>query len=322
MRAWLRKLSTVPGPLVLGTVIASEGSAPREVGARMIVASPDETGRGSRPFGTIGGGVLEAQETWFARDLLNKPHEAWRRVVRRTILGPDADQCCGGVVEVLHEVIGVNERLTLNRLVAGCAGVTRPVQSGIAMASAEDVTTFAVAEIDRERQIREPLFGNRGRICIYGAGHVGKALIHVLAPLDFELTCVQDVYEGGDSLQVPPAVVWVNPYDDNSSVPRYAEMADAGSIHLVRTHSHDLDYAICASLLRRNDFAFLGLIGSQTKRARFVQRFRRAGIGDEAIARLVCPIGDACIVGKEPAVIAVAVAAQLLQLTSIRSVNN
>jgi xanthine dehydrogenase accessory factor len=215
-------------------------------------------------------------------------------------------------------VIGDHERAILECLATSSVAVTRPVQSGVAMASSQAVTAFTSAEVDRERQIREPLYGNRGRICIYGAGHVGKALTHVLAPLDFELTCVQDVYEGGDNVQVPPTVIWINPHIENSDAPSFAAKVDPGAIHLIMTHSHDLDYAICDALLRRNDFGFLGLIGSQTKRARFVQRFRRAGIADAAIARLVCPIGDSRIVGKQPAVIAVAVAAQLLQVTETR----
>ena len=77
------------------------------------------------------------------------------------------------------------------------------------------------------------------------------------------------------------------------------------------THAHPVDAALCAAILRRNDFAYLGLIGSQTKRARFVSRWRREAITEEAMARLVCPIGIAGIIGKQPELIALAVAAEL-----------
>jgi xanthine dehydrogenase accessory factor len=80
----------------------------------------------------------------------------------------------------------------------------------------------------------------------------------------------------------------------------------------VLTHQHDLDLRITESILRRGDFAFLGLIGSKTKRQRFVHRFEQRGVAPEAIARMTCPIGLPGIEGKEPEVIAAGVVAQLL----------
>jgi xanthine dehydrogenase accessory factor len=82
------------------------------------------------------------------------------------------------------------------------------------------------------------------------------------------------------------------------------------------THSHALDLAITEAILKRGDFAYLGLIGSKTKRARFLHRFEARGIAPEVLARLTCPIGLPGIEGKEPEVIAVAVVAQLLALSS------
>ena len=80
------------------------------------------------------------------------------------------------------------------------------------------------------------------------------------------------------------------------------------------THSHDLDLRITEAVLRRGDFSFLGLIGSKTKRAQFERRLAERGIPREQLARLTCPIGIPSIRGKEPGVIAIAVAAQLLEL--------
>jgi xanthine dehydrogenase accessory factor len=79
------------------------------------------------------------------------------------------------------------------------------------------------------------------------------------------------------------------------------------------THSHARDQQIVEAVLRRGDFAYLGLIGSATKRARFVARLRAAGIGEAALARLVCPIGAEGIPGKEPGVIALAAAAEIMR---------
>ena len=87
----------------------------------------------------------------------------------------------------------------------------------------------------------------------------------------------------------------------------------AGACYLVLTHSHDLDLRITEAILRRGDFGYLGLIGSATKRARFVHRFEQRGIAADTLARLTCPIGVPGINGKEPEVIALAVVAQLLQ---------
>jgi xanthine dehydrogenase accessory factor len=92
--------------------------------------------------------------------------------------------------------------------------------------------------------------------------------------------------------------------------------ASDGALHLVMTYSHPLDLAICHAVLKRGNFRFLGLIGSQTKRARFIKRLRELGHGEEALSRLTCPIGIPTLPGKEPAIIAISVAAQLLQTTA------
>ena len=87
---------------------------------------------------------------------------------------------------------------------------------------------------------------------------------------------------------------------------------------LVMTHSHELDQNLCEALLRRGDFAWLGLIGSATKQRRFMQRFKEKGLTQAQLARLTCPIGIPDIQSKQPGAIAVSVAAQLLQLREAR----
>jgi len=90
------------------------------------------------------------------------------------------------------------------------------------------------------------------------------------------------------------------------------EKAGAGCIFVVMSHSHTLDEEICHAILQRDDFRFLGLIGSATKRKRFVHRLRQRGIAKDQLERLVCPIGLAGIHGKQPATIALSLAAQLM----------
>ncbi len=148
----------------------------------------------------------------------------------------------------------------------------------------------------------------RLNIGLFGAGHVGKALVRVLADLPCRVTWVDPRPEALPA-NLPPNVVPV----------RIAQPAEAvgalppGSFALVMTHDHQLDFEIVTEALRRPDLV-VGLIGSATKRARFVGRLVRAGIARDRIDGLICPIGLPGIEGKEPAVVAISVVAQILQL--------
>jgi xanthine dehydrogenase accessory factor len=144
---------------------------------------------------------------------------------------------------------------------------------------------------------------------LYGAGHVGRAIATLLAGIDCRVQWIDERDSEFPATPSPPHIerLCVEPVE--------AEVAQAApaAFYLVLTHSHDLDLRITEAILQRGDFAYLGLIGSQTKRARFVHRFEQRGIDAATLARLTCPIGVPGIAGKEPAVIAVAVVAQLLQ---------
>jgi xanthine dehydrogenase accessory factor len=144
---------------------------------------------------------------------------------------------------------------------------------------------------------------------LYGAGHVGRAIVTLLAGIDCRVQWIDERDSEFPPRPLPPHIerLCVEPVE--------AEVAQApsGAHYLVLTHSHDLDLRITEAILRRGDFAYLGLIGSRTKRARFVHRFEERGVPAEAIGRMTCPIGVPGIAGKEPEVIAVAVVAQLLQ---------
>jgi xanthine dehydrogenase accessory factor len=154
-----------------------------------------------------------------------------------------------------------------------------------------------------------PAPGPRFHLQLYGAGHVGRAIVRLLAGIDCRVQWIDERDSEFPPEATPPHIerVCVEPVE--------AEVAQAprGTCFLVLTHSHELDLRITEAILRRGDFAYLGLIGSATKRARFVHRFEERGIAEDALMRLTCPIGVPGIVGKEPEVIAVAVVAQLLQ---------
>jgi xanthine dehydrogenase accessory factor len=157
-----------------------------------------------------------------------------------------------------------------------------------------------------------PLF----HLQLYGAGHVGRAIARVLATLDVQVDWIDEREDEfplalGDGAW--PAHIGKLVGDGAEAEVRHAP---PGAFYLVLTHQHDLDLRITEAILRRGDFAFLGLIGSRTKKQKFIHRFQERGIPAAAIDRMTCPIGLPGITGKEPEVIAVAVVAQLLRQAS------
>jgi xanthine dehydrogenase accessory factor len=145
-------------------------------------------------------------------------------------------------------------------------------------------------------------------VLLFGAGHVGKALARALAPLPLRVRWIDGRADAFPDLAIPgPKVVVSDGLLDE------VDAAPPGAAYLVLTHSHALDSMICAAALQRGDFAYLGLIGSRTKRAQFERGFRDLGIPQGQIDRLVCPIGGGRIRDKRPAVIAALVAAELLE---------
>ncbi len=149
-------------------------------------------------------------------------------------------------------------------------------------------------------------------VALFGGGHVGAALARLLATLPFALRWI-DSREGVFPAEMPPQVECEHSEPVQAAVAQLAP----GSRVLVMSFSHaeDLDIVIaCLKRLRaQDDLPFIGLIGSKTKWATFRHRLEARGYGADELARITCPIGVAGIVGKEPEVIAVAVAAQLLQ---------
>lgn len=173
--------------------------------------------------------------------------------------------------------------------------------------------TLGFSTLDAKAQAAWPLAAPRFHLQLYGAGHVGRAIVRALAPLNVRIDWIDerdDEFPPDEDLPAHTRRIAVDAPE--------AEVRGAtrGAFYLVLTHRHDLDLRIAEAILRRGDFAFFGLIGSQTKRARFIHRFEAMGISAEAIARMTCPIGLAGVEGKEPEVIAATVAAQLLLASS------
>ncbi|MNE03579.1 XdhC and CoxI family protein [compost metagenome] len=153
----------------------------------------------------------------------------------------------------------------------------------------------------------EPLGRARAEVAVFGAGHVGRALVPLLAGLPCRVRWI-DSRVAEFPAQLPPGVERVvseEPVDEVDKLP-------PGSYCIVMTHNHQLDLELAERILRRGDFAYFGLIGSRTKRARFEHRLRERGLAAESIARMRCPLGLPEVRGKLPLEIAIAVAGEVI----------
>lgn len=300
--AGLRAAVARHGRVVRVVIAGLKGSSPREVGAAMLVW---ETGQS----GTIGGGALEFAAANTARG------QRARSTLTRHALGPELGQCCGGAVTLLSEVYEAEDAAALEPDLiarpAGGEGADMPmaVRRLVSRARAQGET---IAPQLVEGWMIEPVHRPARQVWVWGAGHVGRALTDVLAPLpDVSVTWVDTGPERFPDT-VPTSVTVVpaaNPADLVTHAP-------AGAEHLIVTYSHALDLELCHRLLGRG-FIFAGLIGSASKWARFRSRLGALGHKPGQIARITCPIGDPAL-GKHPQQIAVGVAAEFLQRDTAR----
>ena len=158
----------------------------------------------------------------------------------------------------------------------------------------------------------EPLGQPSITVALFGAGHVGQALVRVLEGTGVRVIWIDPRPDALPAAlpQSVSAVTAVDPAGETQFLPR-------GCHVLIMTHSHDLDFAILSAALRRGGFASVGLIGSDTKWARFRRRLADAGIAKDVIEAVICPIGIPGVGGKRPAEIAIATAARLLQQQTV-----
>lgn len=284
---------------VARVVIASHaGSAPRETGTAMLVWEGGQSG-------TIGGGALEHQAAALAREAL----ETGDRLDRMP-LGPALGQCCGGAVVLLTEVWTASRLAGLTgealvRAMPGTAG-EMPLKVANRLRRARHGEVPLAAEAVQGWMI-EPLARPDRQVWIWGAGHVGRALVGVLAPLPGLAITWVDVARARFPDRVTEGVTVLFAERPETLVAQ----APQGAEHLIVTYSHALDLELCHRLLAHG-FARCGLIGSATKWARFRARLGALGHGPGAVARIDCPIGDPAL-GKHPQAIAVGVAAALLR---------
>jgi len=295
---WAERLREGTGPVALVTVLASEGSAPRGAGTRMLVDA-------TASHGTIGGGQFEYRAIEQARAILGEAAGSWR--VQDYPLGPLLGQCCGGRVRLLIEHVDRGRSDWLAEVADGATlhttlhadHVARHVGAGTPIEPSARGERPGIGAIFVER-----LGGLRRPFYLFGAGHVGQAIAARVAGLPIRL-CWFDTRPDYAAL---PGVTQI----EDSRIETCIADAPADAALLILTHDHALDYRLTRAALAAGPFALVGLIGSATKRARFLTRLAADGIADPA--RLACPIGLPGITGKEPEVIALSALAQILAL--------
>lgn len=330
--AAIRSIQTT-GSVVRIMLASVRGSAPREPGTSMLVDSNDIVG-------TIGGGQLEWSAIAAARNMLTDCSSPVAQL-QKLILGPQLAQCCGGAVQVWFERFGVADLPVLRAIDEAAARTAAILVTELTDTTVERRVMTAAETPRASRRIDFLAFDERAQqmvradknielldehdsitlrerldrplpaFWLFGAGHVGQAVARVLTALPVQLTWI-DSRATMLPVDVAPSVS-VKFADDP-----VATVADAppGTRFVVMTHSHALDYRLCKAVLDRGDHAWLGLIGSTSKSVRFRSRLLSDGITQDRVANLICPIGVSGIDSKLPAVIAVSVAAQLLQTLS------
>jgi xanthine dehydrogenase accessory factor len=293
---------------VLVTVCVVKGSAPREPGAKMLVWHDSQDG-------TVGGGKLEFTLLEQARRMLDAGHR-WR--FQNYPLGPLLGQCCGGHVGLLLERLDVESMKWLADIAEaetaaapycvvsqlGAAAISKQVARGMTgdePVSVRHATGKSVTGALGEGTTIIEHMTPRPRLLMFGAGHVGRALAPIAASLPFHL----DWFDTRPEFGGPCVTITDDPIGAVRDAP-------PGTFALIFTQSHALDYNLTRAVLARGDFAYCGLIGSATKRARFEKRLAADGIPRARLASLTCPIGEIGLRSKLPQVMAVAIAAELL----------
>jgi len=278
-------------------IAATHGSSPREVGAAMLVWPDGQSG-------TIGGGELEYRLADAAR------RQTARVRLTRHALGPEMGQCCGGAVEALTEIYDRAAQEALE----GQSVIARPVTGDDTKMPLSLRRLLGLARSGGRPPVPQLTDGwmiesvalPSTLLWVWGAGHVGRAIVAAAAPLpDVEITWV-DTSERRFPDAVPDGVTAVPARDPA----RLAARAPLDAHHLILTYSHALDLALCHALLTHG-FASCGLIGSATKWARFRKRLGALGHTDAQISRIDCPIGDPSL-GKHPQAIALGVVTGLV----------
>lgn len=268
---------------VLVSIQSSQGSVPREVGAWLAVF-PDVA------YNTLGGGHFEFEAMAQARQWLAQgraaPPTSWAAM----------PGCAAGAPQAAPVF---TRRIALGPSLGQCCGGAVVLQ-------------FEWLDASARASLAARLMPERSPLALFGGGHVGQAIVRAALPLPFSVHWI-DSRDGVFPAGLPR---WVST-EHSEPVQAAVSGLASGAAVLIMSFSHAEDLDVLAACLKRQreraDLPFIGLIGSRTKWATFAHRLRDRGFSPAELARVVCPIGLPGIRGKQPAVIAAAVVAQLLQ---------
>lgn len=293
--------------MVLVMITEDAGSTPRDSGTWMLVGH-------DRTYGTLGGGQLEKIAEEEAIRLLNSAVSKQRSILR-CLLGPDAQQCCGGAVNLAFELLNSSAMDWLRKAKKSINDDTQDaVLFPISEPTAMPMIISAEPKVSTTSGMHlQSLADQRPWLFLFGAGHVGCSVCAIASQLPIRVL-VLDARSSRRALVPTANNVTVAGMDDPKLC---VEQIPGNASALVMTHSHELDYVLCRALLERLDLRFIGLIGSRSKAARFRHRLQREGIRPQLIKRLTSPIGEAGPCGKEPGIIALSALSEIMRIFKI-----
>lgn len=314
-----RILAAVEGGerVVLCTILASSGSSPRGAGARMAVFEDGSM------MGTVGGGEVERQAALDAQEVLKTGESHVRAFSLAPAQVASIGMICGGNVTIYYQLLTAAERPVLEEMLAalqrdenswlslkiaeGRVEEFRVWSQEEAAAYPERFCTKAVLEKGEPLYYTEPL-NRAGRVYIFGGGHVGQALVPVLAGVGFRVT----VYDNREELATPAYFPMAEQviFGDYHHIDEKVHLTENDYV-VIMTPAHQADYALLEQVLR-HPVRYVGCIGSRHKVARTRQLLREAGIAEEAILSVHSPIGLS-IGAETPAEIAISITAELIQ---------
>ncbi len=349
---WLNRLVLSlheKNPCVLVTVADVKGSSPRETGTRMLIWEDKIEGtigggnleyeaiaiarenliktNGTSQFlkqfplatrlGQCCGGVVvlifenfepDFIPSWLQESLIKLNNK--EAFVLASVFGSSEYQAANKLIITNDNSIGIldNEELTDQSIRIARDLINHPEKLNDGLINPLDSNQL-LNENDSAVLFFEPIIPNYHNVVLFGAGHVGRALVHILSSLNCQVTWIDERKNEfpetcADNIDM---IITDNPFTEiNKTL--------SNSYYLVITHSHALDQDICERILRHNDFSYLGLIGSKTKRRHFEKRLKQKNITNEQLSRMTCPIGAGNFNSKLPTAIAVSITAELLEL--------
>lgn len=303
---------------VLCTVLATSGSSPRGAGARMAVFS------GGATLGTIGGGAAELLCTQRAQAVLQSGENDLHTYALHPGEADEAGMICGGAVTVLSQLLSPADENALAALRRWRALLERDVDLWLRLTlDGAQVRDFRVlmpgeADVPERAGLRDGVYAERlaraGKVCIFGAGHVGRALVSVLAALDFRVVLFDNRPALADTALHPMASEVI--CGDFQNIYRSVTLTE-NDYAVVMSPGHQSDYELLAQVLK-SPATYIGCIGSRTKIAKTRERLLAEGFTESDLARIHAPIGLP-ILAETPEEIAISVAAELIEHRARRS---